>query len=80
MHTKYFLAESKKLKNLIIDKYTIKMRTYIGDIKTLDDGSDVTIKGWVQETRKIKNLMFIIIRDNTGSIQVTAKKDKNEEL
>jgi aspartyl-tRNA synthetase len=52
------------------------MRTYIGDIKTLDDGSDVTIKGWVQETRKIKNLMFIIIRDNTGSIQVTAKKDK----
>ncbi|WP_276922339.1 aspartate--tRNA(Asn) ligase [Ferroplasma acidiphilum] len=51
------------------------MRTYIADIKTLDDGSDVTIKGWVQETRKIKNLMFIIMRDNTGSIQVTAKKD-----
>jgi aspartyl-tRNA synthetase len=52
------------------------MRTYISDLKELDDGAQVTIKGWVQETRKIKNLMFIILRDNTGTIQVTAKKDK----
>jgi aspartyl-tRNA synthetase len=52
------------------------MRTYIADMETLEDGKEVTIKGWVQETRKIKNLMFIIIRDNTGAIQVTAKKDK----
>ena len=52
------------------------MRTYISDLKELEDGAQVTIKGWVQETRKIKNLMFIILRDNTGTIQVTAKKDK----
>ena len=52
------------------------MRTYISDLKELEDGAQVTIKGWVQEIRKIKNLMFIILRDNTGTIQVTAKKDK----
>ncbi|WP_337860166.1 aspartate--tRNA(Asn) ligase [Ferroplasma sp.] len=52
------------------------MRTYIADIKKMDDGDELTVKGWVQETRKIKNLMFIIVRDNTGIIQVTAKKDK----
>ena len=51
------------------------MRTYITDTETLEDGKKVTVQGWIQEIRKIKNLMFIIVRDNTGSIQVTVKKD-----
>ncbi len=50
------------------------MRTYIADTETLDDGKEVTLQGWIQELRKIKNLMFIIVRDSTGQIQVTVKK------
>ncbi len=51
------------------------MRTYITDTEILEDGKEVTVYGWVQEIRKIKNLMFIIVRDNTGTIQITIKKD-----
>lgn len=59
------------------------MRTYIADIHNLDDGAEANLDGWVQEIRKIKNLMFIILRDNTGTIQVTVKKntlDNYDEL
>ncbi len=50
------------------------MRTYIADIEKFEDGMEVTVQGWIQEMRKIKNLMFIIVRDNTGIIQITVKK------
>ncbi len=49
------------------------MRTYINNINNLEDGSIIEIDGWVQEIRKIKKLLFLIVRDNTGSVQVTVK-------
>jgi len=51
------------------------MRTYIKNLNELNDNEKVYVSGWVQETRKIKNLMFIILRDNTGIIQITAKNN-----
>ncbi len=51
------------------------MRIYVNNLNELNDNERITINGWVQETRKIKNLMFIILRDNTGIVQVTAKKN-----
>ncbi|WMT54653.1 MULTISPECIES: aspartate--tRNA(Asn) ligase [unclassified Acidiplasma] len=49
------------------------MRTYINNINNLEDGSIIEIDGWVQEIRKIKKLLFLIVRDNTESVQVTVK-------
>ncbi len=46
-------------------------RNYAGDLKALPDGSQVIIKGWVQDVRILKNVSFLIVRDNTGTVQVT---------
>ncbi len=51
------------------------MRIYVNNLNELGDNEKITINGWVQETRKMKNLMFIILRDSTGTVQITAKKD-----
>lgn len=45
--------------------------TYIDGIK---DSRHVKIAGWVHEVRDIGNLVFVVIRDSTGLIQITAKK------
>ncbi len=46
-------------------------RNYASDLKALPDGSQVIIKGWVQDVRILKNVSFLILRDNTGTVQVT---------
>ncbi len=51
------------------------MRTYLNGLNEIEDGKSVDVYGWVQETRKIKKLLFLILRDNTGVIQVTVKED-----
>ena len=42
-------------------------------------GSDVTIMGWVHEIRDFGGIMFVIIRDVTGRVQVTAPSKKVDE-
>ena len=51
-------------------------RTYIGALRGFDDGTDVVIYGWLQEARIMKNVSFLILRDNTGIIQATFKNDE----
>ena len=44
-------------------------------------GEDVTIMGWVHEIRDFGGIMFVIIRDVTGRVQVTAPSKKvGEEI
>ncbi len=38
-------------------------------------GKDVEIKGWIWNIRSSGGIVFIILRDGTGEIQFTAKKD-----
>ncbi len=47
-------------------------RTYAEDV---EPGSKVTIKGWVERVKNLGKLSFLIVRDRTGTVQVTAKKD-----
>ena len=35
---------------------------------------EVTVRGWVYRTRSSGSIVFAVIRDSTGIIQVTAKK------
>ena len=39
-------------------------------------GSDVTVMGWVHEIRDLGGIIFIIIRDVTGRVQITAPSKK----
>jgi len=49
------------------------MRTKISDI-TKDTSGTIELKGWVHETRDHGKIRFLILRDSTGLVQVTAKK------
>ena len=52
------------------------MRKYINQVNS---GEKVNLAGWVHEIRDLGNLIFIILRDFTGLIQITAKKEKTPE-
>ena len=41
-------------------------------------GSTITLAGWVNRTRDLKNIRFIILRDMSGEIQVVVKPDNDE--
>lgn len=51
-------------------------RTYTSEITEKDDGKTVLVKGWVHETRDLSKIRFLVLRDLTGMIQITALKDK----
>jgi asparaginyl-tRNA synthetase len=38
-------------------------------------GSTVRLRGWVQKTRSSGGILFLLLRDRTGTVQATAKKD-----
>ncbi len=46
-------------------------RTLIAEIGT--DKTILTVGGWVQEIRSLKNLSFLVLRDESGVCQVTVK-------
>ena len=47
-----------------------------GTIK-VDDGI-VTVKGWIQDTRNLGGISFVVLRDRYGTIQLTLPKKKIE--
>jgi nondiscriminating aspartyl-tRNA synthetase len=49
-------------------------RVYIEEVKGRIGGA-VTIAGWVSRTRDLGNLKFILLRDITGDIQITVKRE-----
>jgi len=49
-------------------------RTFIEEAKGRV-GETVTLAGWVTRTRDLKKIMFIVLRDMTGDIQITVRKD-----
>lgn len=52
----------------------------ITDIKSIfeqkQEGKEVTLRGWVYRHRTSGNMIFAVVRDPTGIIQVAVKKDK----
>ena len=50
-------------------------RIRIIDLGDLEHGRTVELCGWVQDTRKLKNVAFLVMRDHTGTVQATLKPD-----
>ena len=50
------------------------IRTPIADLRA-HVGSTVTIAGWAQALRLQRAMQFIIVRDHTGTVQVTHRRD-----
>ncbi len=48
----------------------MRARALVKDLAALPDGP-VTIGGWVEKLRDQKRIQFIIIRDESGDVQVT---------
>jgi len=49
---------------------------YSVDVKPDMDGEEITLFGWVQETRDLGGIRFIILQDREGTIQVTVLRKK----
>lgn len=43
------------------------------------EGKEVTVRGWVHRHRISGNMIFAVLRDSTGIIQATIKKDKVDD-
>lgn len=46
----------------------------VSQLKRSMSGTEVTLAGWVHEVRKLGSLTFLLLRDSTGVVQVTAKR------
>ena len=53
-------------------------RSNISDLTDKDDGKEVVVAGWLYDQRDLGNIRFILLRDITGEIQVTAFKNKTD--
>ena len=49
-------------------------------INTLVEGENTKISGWAKKIRNTKYMYFIVLEDNSGSIQVSIEKENNEDI
>ncbi len=54
-------------------------QTYINQLKD-HIGEEVTLKGWLYNTRSSGKLVFLQFRDGTGIVQCVVFKPNNEEV
>ncbi|MCL5239612.1 MAG: aspartate--tRNA(Asn) ligase [Candidatus Marsarchaeota archaeon] len=47
---------------------------YVNQLSKEMDGQEVTLAGWAHEVRETANITFLLVRDNTGVVQVVGKK------
>ena len=56
-----------------------KSRVYVNTLTAKDDGKKVTVAGWLYDSRDLGKVRFIVLRDISGDIQITALKDKADK-
>ncbi len=53
------------------------MRTHYAEDLTPDmDGNEVELAGWVHEVRELGSIVFMLLRDKTGIVQIIGKSNK----
>jgi aspartyl-tRNA synthetase len=61
------------VKKVLVDRKSIK------EVSVKDDGKEVVIAGWLYDKRELGKLIFLVIRDITGDIQITGFKGETDE-
>ncbi len=56
-----------------------KERKYVSEITNGDDGKKVIVAGWLYDSRDLGKIRFIILRDISGEIQITAVKNETNK-
>jgi aspartyl-tRNA synthetase len=56
-----------------------KERVYVNSLTAKEDGKKVVVAGWLYDNRDLGKIRFIVLRDISGEIQVTAFKDKSDK-
>jgi aspartyl/asparaginyl-tRNA synthetase len=57
----------------------LKDRKMISSLNSKDAGKSVVVAGWVYDQRDLGKVRFLVLRDFSGDIQVTAHKDKSDK-
>ena len=52
---------------------------YAGEVNADQEGSEVIVFGWVQDVRDLGGIKFFVLRDRSGSVQVTLPRGKVPE-
>ncbi|MCL1884585.1 MAG: aspartate--tRNA ligase [Defluviitaleaceae bacterium] len=58
----------------------MKRTHYCGEVNASHIGQKITIMGWVNKQRYLSQLIFIVVRDRTGIVQVAVDEARNAEL
>jgi aspartyl-tRNA synthetase, archaeal type len=58
----------------------LKNRINIGELEKIEYNKEVVLAGWIINIKNIGNISFIILRDQTGDVQITIKKDIFNDL
>ena len=53
---------------------------YSKEISKKEYNSSVAVAGWVEDIRNLGSIAFLILRDKTGTLQLTILKKKTPEL
>lgn len=53
---------------------------YTVELNETFNGKNVTLAGWIQDTRIHGSIAFLILRDGKGTVQITLEKKKDEQL
>ena len=53
----------------------LKNRINIRDLEKIEYDREVILAGWIVNIKNIGNISFIILRDQTGDVQITIKKN-----
>ena len=58
----------------------MKRTIYCGFVNENLIGQNVTVMGWVNKRRYLSHLIFVVVRDRTGLVQLVVDESKNKEL
>ncbi len=56
-----------------------KERVYAGSLTAKEDGKKVSVAGWIYDNRDLGKIRFVLLRDLSGEIQITAMKGEVKE-